>query len=276
LALSRYLEVSIEPASDFDVEARGVNCESIPRGRDNLILRVAESVAERRSRKLPPFHMTLENQIPLARGLGSSATAIIAGITCYELLTGDRLSEGEIFRYAFEFEPHPDNLAAALYGGLVTAVSASEGGVCVAKLGLADGATPVVVIPDFEVSTEKARKMLPQSYSRADAVYNIQRAAMTIAVLTGGKWPLLRESMRDRIHQPYRASMIPGLEEILRLDIPGLFGVALSGAGPTVFALTQPEQANEVGLVISAVFSRSGVSATPHKLDFDLKGREIR
>jgi homoserine kinase len=205
--------------------------------------------------------------------MGSSASAIIAGITCYELAADDKLSEQEIFRYAHEFESHPDNLAAALRGGLVAAAAAADGSVLIAKLSVAEGLRPVVVIPAFELSTEKARAVLPQTYSRQDAVYNIQRSALTVAALVTGNWPLLREAMLDRIHQPYRAPLIPGFEEILALTTPGLAGVALSGAGPTVLALANPAEAEAVGRAVAGVFEKHGVKATANVVNIDTEGR---
>src|SRR5207249_158966 len=153
--------------------------------------------------------------------------------TCYELAAEDKLCEREIFQYALDFESHPDNLAAAFRGGLVATAMADDGEVLVAKLSVADGVKTVVVIPAFELSTEKARGVLPQTYSRKDAVYNIQRSALTIAALTTGNWAHLREAMKDRIHQPYRAPLIPGFEEILAIKTPGVLSVAVRGAWAT-------------------------------------------
>jgi homoserine kinase len=285
LALQTYLriEVAIDPSPGFSrpglaeprhtIEVRGKDAGSIPTTPDNLILRVAQSVARKRGRDLVPFRMTIHNEVPLARGLGSSAAAIIAGVTCYELVAEEQLSESEIFQYALEFESHPDNLAAALRGGLVATAVGGNGEVLILKLSVAAGLQPVLVVPSFELSTEKARAVLPQTYSRSDAVYNIQRSALTIAALTTGNWRLLREAMLDRIHQPYRASLIPGFEEILALDTPGLAGVALSGAGPTVLALTKPADAENVGRAIANVFEKHGVNATPAVVNIDTEGR---
>jgi homoserine kinase len=220
--------------------------------------------------------MEIDNEIPLARGMGSSAAAIIAGITCYEIVCDEQLGQQDIFRHAFEFESHPDNLAAALYGGLIAAAVTDDGRALVSRLKVHDGVRGIVVIPAFELSTEKARGVLPMEYSRKDAVYNIQRSALAVAALTTGNWEVLRESMRDRIHQPYRAKLIPGLEEILELRTPGLYAVALSGAGPTVFAFAEPEQAGAVGRAIAAVFDRHGVTATPHLVNVDQSGRFIQ
>ncbi len=275
-ALDQYLRVTFEiEGLNLEIIARGVDAASIPTTADNLILRVAKSVASARNRPLPGFRITIDNEIPLARGRESSAAAIIAGITCYELAAKERLSEQDIFRHAHEFESHPDNLAAALRGGLVVATESADGGVVIAKLTIADGAKAAVVIPGFELSTEKARAVLPQSYSRRDAVYNIQRSALTIAALTTGNWALLREAMRDRIHQPYRAPLIPGFEEILALDAPGLLGLALSGAGPTVFAFAEPAGAEMAGRAIANVFEKHGVSASLRFVNIDTVGRYI-
>ena len=273
LALQRYLKVTVEAAAEMEIVASGVDAASIPTTPDNLIRRVADSVAKQRRKHLPAFRMTIENEIPLARGMGSSAAAIIAGVTCYELAAEEKLSDREIFQYALEFESHPDNLAAAYRGGLVATAIADDGEVLIAKLVVAEGLRTVVVIPAFELSTEKARGVLPQTYSRKDAVYNIQRSALTVAALTTGDWSLLREALKDRIHQPYRAPLIPGFEEILAVDTPGLLGVALSGAGPTVLALANPKDAESVGGSIVRIFEKHGVKATPNVVNIDTEGR---
>jgi homoserine kinase len=275
LALEIYLRVRIEPSTKMQIVALGVDSAEIPTTSDNLMLRVANRVASQRNRELPPFRLTIANEIPLMRGLGSSAAAIIAGITCYELLAEDRLTEAEIFKYAFEFESHPDNLSPALRGGLVAACRGADTDVFIANLKVAPGVKCVVVIPDFEVSTEKARAVLPQTYSRKDAVYNIQRSALIIGALTTGNWPLLSEAMSDRIHQPYRASLIPGFEEILALKTPGMYGIALSGAGPTIFALAEPAKADAVGWDITSIFEKHAVKALPHVVGIDTEGRVI-
>jgi homoserine kinase len=263
----------VEPANTLEISVSGIDSERIPRTHENLICRVAARVAELRGRELPPFRMAIHNQIPLARGMGSSAAAIIAGVTLYGILLDDPLKDDVVMRRALEFEPHPDNLSAALYGGLIAAGVDTKGTAYVAKLRPADGVQGVVVIPSFELPTKMARAVLPDSYSRADAVYNLQRSALTIAALITGDWGLLRESLRDRVHQPYRQKLIPGLEEILNLDLPGLFGACLSGAGPTVFALADPKCAEAVGKGIAAVFEKHGVASTPHSVGVDRTGR---
>ncbi len=278
LALQIYLTVGIEASSSIDrsrVVASGVDSEKIPEGGDNLILRVMETVAQRRGRQIKPVLLKVQNEIPLARGLGSSSTAILAGVSCYEVVAGDSLSESEIFDYAMEFEPHPDNLAAGLLGGLTVSAISDSGKAMSSSLKVSEGITPVLVIPDFELSTQKARDVLPEGYSRNDTVFNIQRAPLMVAALTGGDWQMLSEAMRDRVHQPYRAPLIPGFEAVLKMEMDGLAGIALSGAGPTVLALARPEAAAVVGEQIVKVFGRSGVTASARICRIDTEGRSF-
>ncbi len=276
LALEIYLRVEVElldDGSELRVSASGVDSEKIPPGEDNLMVRVIRHVGNQRGRSVPPGNLMVQNEIPLARGLGSSAAAIIAGVTCYEVLSGEKLTVDEIFEYAGAFESHPDNLAAALVGGLVVSAGTGNGQTVFSRVKVPEGAVPVIVIPEFELSTEKARGVLPGDYSREDAVFNIQRSALTIAAIAGGNWELLSESMRDRIHQPYRAPLIPGLEEVLELRSTGMFGIALSGAGPTVLALASPESAVQVGHDVREVFVRNHVRAESRVTKMDTLGR---
>ena len=276
LALEIYLRVEVAPDEGpgrLRVNPSGVDSEKMPDGEDNLIVRVIDSIARQRKQSIPSAILTVRNEIPLARGLGSSSAAIIAGITSYELLAEEQLSVDEIFGYALGFEPHPDNLAAGLFGGLVVSATAENGKTAFSRVSVPDGFAPVVVIPEFELSTEDARSVLPGEYSRADAVFNLQRSAMVVAALSAGNWNLLAEAMRDRIHQPYRAPLIPGLEEVLRMKEDGLFGVALSGAGPTILALAAPEKATSVGRSIVEVFAAHGVVADARVCPIDTVGR---
>src|SRR5262245_48809770 len=275
LGLARYLRVAMEPADKLEINVIGKNVDRIPTNEENLIYKVALNTAKRRGRPLPLFHLYIDNEIPLALGMGSSSAAIIAGITCYEILTGDQLDEQELFRCAFDFEDHPDNLGACLYGGLIAGVAADDGTVQVARLQIPCRLSTVVVIPSFELSTGVARSVLPKTYSFHDIIDNTQRSALTIAALTTCNKKLLREAMRDRIHQPYRAKLIPGLEEILDLQVDGLLGVALSGAGPTVLAFVEPEMAKAVGDSIAGTYREHEVEATPLLIEIDTLGRVI-
>jgi homoserine kinase len=278
LALGIYLRVAVEPSTSGEplrVAAVGVDSHKMPAGRENLIVQVMDKVAQRRRRSMAPVLLRVENEIPLARGLGSSSTAILAGISCYEIVSGEFLTVEEIFDHAMEFEPHPDNLAAGLFGGLTVSATSDDGHSKSLKTSVAKGIAPVLVVPEFELSTRRAREVLPDRYSRRDAVFNIQRSALLVAALVAGDWRLLSEAMRDRCHQPYRAPLIPGLDAVLAIEADGLAGIALSGAGPTVLAFAEPDKAERVGNRIVKVFERAGVSAAATVSRIDTEGRRF-
>ena len=186
--------------------------------------------------------MRVSNQIPVARGLGSSAAAIVAGIGCFEALTGKEIDSDLFFRYAFQFENHPDNLTAARFGGFTVSCADESGKINFFRSTLSPQIKILLVVPDFQLQTQKARSVIPKSVSLQDAVYNIQRSALTVAALLSNDFRFLRQSLKDRIHQPYRAPLIPGFEEILALQddkIEGLLGICLSGAGPSILAFAE-------------------------------------
>ena len=172
---------------------------------------------------------------PCRLGLGSSAAATVAGLQIFEALAGpanrDLIAEGTAF------EGHPDNIAAAVLGGLTSACLCDDGRVLCASTPWPGGIRFVAAMPESRVKTPEARRVLPASLSRADAIFNLQRVALLLQALQSNRPALLREALRDKWHQPYRASLVPGLAEALALDHPDLLGVCLSGSGPTVVAL---------------------------------------
>ncbi len=277
LALQFYLTVDVEPADAMSFTFAGEGAEELnSSAEDNLIFRAMRFVAEREGLELSPARFQVTNEIPLARGLGSSAAAIIAGFSAFEVVTGSQLSEQKLMDYATEMEHHSDNVTAALLGSFVVSCVDESGKVFAAKINFPDALRAIVVIPNFKVRTEEARRVVPLQVSRADAVFNIQRAALLVAAMANGQAALLREAMRDRLHQPYRAELVPGLEEILNLpDVPGLLGTALSGSGPTVFALAS-DNFEGVKQAITAGFESRGFQCVSHIVPVDTAGRMIR
>jgi homoserine kinase len=219
------LRIALEPAEQLNITVIGRNVDRIPTNmRTTLFIRSAQKYGKTTWQAVTMFDLWIDNEIPLARGMGSSAAAeIIAGITCYELLTGDQLNEQELFAARSTFEDHPDNLGACLYGGLIAGVSAGRRQRCRLR-DFRFRAGFLHVCSHFLLSN--FRQVWPdrfcrRTYSFHDIIYNTQRSALTIAALTTCNKKLLREAMRDRIHQPYRAKLIPGLEEILELHVDG-------------------------------------------------------
>jgi homoserine kinase len=283
LALALYLRVAVEePAARFVINATGEGADAVGRGEANLIARVARFVAERRGREISGSRLTVTSEIPLARGLGSSSSAIIAGISVYETLAGERLSAEEIFRYALHFEGHGDNLAPSLLGGLVVAcvVARDESqSLATVKRAWPDEVKIVLAVPDYEMNTAEMRRALPQEVSLADAVFNVQRAALLQAVISERRFELLHEALRDRLHQPHRAPYGPGLNEVLKLNDetgahPGLLGVAISGAGSTLIAFANDRFA-EIAALLEQRLARADVQARTFAVAVDNRGRVV-
>ena len=284
LALSLYLRVTIEDrAAGFVVVPSGEGADRLPRDESNLIPRVARSVAELRGRKIPGARLLVDNQIPLARGLGSSSAAIVAGISVYETLSGDRLSDEELFGYALRFEDHGDNLAPSLLGGLVVACVVEHLGqrsLVTVKRAWPDDVKIVLCIPEFEMDTSKMRGVLPKEVMLADAVFNLQRAALLQALIAERRLDLFSEALRDRLHQPHRVPHGPGLGDVLRLndqtrDYPGLLGVAMSGAGSTMIAFAS-ENFSQIAAEMSYRFATAGIRSRTIEVEVDNGGRNVK
>ena len=206
----------------------------------------------------PPLAITVENPIPLGRGLGGSAAGAALGLAIAAALRDPEPSIDELARTITVLEGHPDNGVPAIVGGIVVAVSEGED-VVYARFDPPAGIRAHVVVPDFSMPTREARAILPDAYPKRDAVYNVGHAALLAAAFASGQVDLLKTAMHDRLHQPFRASFVPGLPEMLALDSPNLLGVALSGAGPSVIALVKP--GCDAGERMQAIFAKHGVAA---------------
>lgn len=279
LALQLYLKVEVERcgAAVPLVWLEGEGSNELPADASNLICRVMQHTFLKEGVDPPGVSLRASNGIPVTRGLGSSAAAIVAGIGCFESLTGVELSPEKFFRYAFDFEKHPDNLTAARYGGFTVSCVDEHGRVTFAKSAIVPGVKILLVVPEFQLQTEKARSVIPQTIPLEDAVFNVQRSSLTVAALLEGQFHLLRESLRDRIHQPFRASLVPGFSEIVELqnsEIPGLFGLCLSGAGPSILVFAE---SNFVGInrAIEEIFGRHRIRSRFFELEVDNQGRTI-
>jgi homoserine kinase len=277
LALKLYLTIRAVPLAKSSVECRvrttgARENAALPRNSTNLIYRAMAFAASRESLTLPPVDLAVHNDIPLASGLGSSAAAIVGGIKLCGLLCQHEISNQNVQNYATEFEGHPDNVGAALYGGFVTSCVGDDGNVLSVKFDWPVKIRTVVVSPHSQLSTHVARAALPRALSRGDAVFNLQRTALFAAALAHQRYELLAEAMRDRLHQPRRESLVTGLAEALALtEIKGLLGLALSGAGPSIIALvTDNDEA--IGKKIANCFAGHKIRSTIRVLEVDNEG----
>jgi homoserine kinase len=234
LALDIRLECRFRPSGVLSIQATGRDADQISTGQDNLIWQTALAVALDTGGQLPPIELIIDNQIPIGKGLGSSAAALTAGVLIADRVLGLNWKPLRILDEAARIEGHPDNVAACVLGSIVASAVDSGGVARAVRLELPERFAVAVVVPDFVLPTIQARGVLPDTYSRQDAIFNVQRSALLIAALATGSAHAFPTALEDRLHQPYRLALVPGLEEILKLRAPGLLGCALSGAGPSV------------------------------------------
>ena len=257
LGLGIYLECRFRPADAFRIRVSGRDAAMISTGADNLIWQTALRIACDLGLKLPPVDLEIENGIPLGKGLGSSAAALTAGVVIADSLLNLRWTRKRVLDEAARIEGHPDNVAACAHGSIVASATDSLGMTHSVRLELHPRYTIAVVVPDFLLPTVEARRVLPDSYSRADTIFNVQRSALLITALATGETDAFPTALEDRLHQPYRAKLVPGLEEIIKLRTPGLLGCALSGAGPSILVFYERGY-EHVCQSVQHVFARHG------------------
>jgi homoserine kinase len=270
------LRLECRPASSFRLELEGEGSDRLPRNAGNLLVRAMMRAAG--LREPPAASLRVTNGIPLARGLGSSSAAAVAGLAAGFLLAGrqpEEVDRQQVLELATEMEGHPANVAAAILGDLV--VSGREGERILAlRESWPEGLEVVAVIPEAAVRTKAARKALPPSIPFGDAAANLGRLARLLTSLRTGRFDLLGEALGDRVHQPYRLALVPGLADVLDhvAAQPGALGAYLSGSGPTLAALCT-EQGEEIGGAGVRRFEEIGIPARYLVLSVDRDGLRI-
>jgi homoserine kinase len=263
LAMDLYITVDARPAPSFSIAVTGRDQEICQRLENHLILTTYSEILEAQGAEVTPLSLRIKNDIPIGKGCGSSAAARLAGIALANHFGRLRWTDAQIIGEASRREHHPDNASACWMGGLTIARMSSEAEAQVVGI-RPKGKWPLLLaIPDQALSTEEARRVLPAQYSRADIVANIQSSMLLLAAFTQGRYDLLSAALEDRIHQPYRAALCPLLPCLQELTgKPGVLGVALSGAGPSVIVFIDPRSAaQKTRKLIAAHLSRSGLRA---------------
>ncbi len=277
MALGLYNEVEVELTGEtLTLEIRGEGAERLQAlGERNLVARSVTGTLERLGVPVGGIRIRMENRIPMSRGLGSSSAAALGGVAAAVALAGASLSPEEILNLALPFEGHPDNITPALLGGLT--VSTLVGGrVRCVKLPVPAELQAVAVIPEFHLSTAKARNALPPTVPRADAVFNVGRVALFLAAMQAGRLDLLREAAQDRLHQPYRASLVPGMAEVLAEgERAGALACFLSGAGPTLLALVTGDGRAVGERMVARWKTEAKITAHPLPLPIDREGLKV-
>ncbi|MGB2940274.1 MAG: homoserine kinase [Candidatus Dormiibacterota bacterium] len=267
-----------EIPTELRIEVEGEGAGLIPRDQDNLFYSAMNSYFAIAGYEPSGLHIRTQNRIPLGRGMGSSAATIIAGLVAARALTGYDVDDDRLLNIAGALEGHPDNVAAALGGGLVLVLPEDGEQYTVRRLPWPLHVGTVLFIPELLVSTDSAREVLPDAYPRADVVHNLSRVALFVAALQEGRADDLRLATQDRLHQPYRRDLVPGLDDIIAGALEaGALGAFLSGAGPTVMALFDrggDDAGARIGEAMAAAARRFGLEGRNLVVEINPGGAE--
>jgi len=241
VALDVWNELTVEKADEFSMVVEGEGCEEIPRDETNFICKGMKTAYMHAGLEVPPLKYTCVNRIPFARGMGSSSAGIVSGLLAGCIISGHRFKcwgHEEFLQFASNLEGHPDNVAPAIYGGIQIGCRSSERWYS-SRVRCPDGLQFILFIPDFIMETKRARGVLPKTYTKEECIYNISRAALLVNGLNHNDWLDIGIGTEDALHQPYREPyfkhMLPVINAAKRT---GAIGAYLSGAGPTILALT--------------------------------------
>jgi homoserine kinase len=275
LALALHNEVTVEDGQGVTVRIEGEGADRLPRDANNVVARGVRLAYEAAGREFKGCALACVNRIPAARGLGSSAAAWVTGLLAGNALVGAPLSNDAVLALAARAEGHPDNVAAAIFGGLTVSCATHEGVAAVA-LPVPERLAWVVLVPEVTSSTAEARALLPPSVPRADAIFNVQRVALLLASLQADRPATLATALDDRLHQPYRLKLFPWMPQVVAAArAAGALGCVLSGAGPSLLAAVAGD-GSAVARAMESALRKAGVSGTAQSFDVDPTGATTR
>jgi homoserine kinase len=264
------------------INVTGAEAERVQTDESNLLYQAFVKLYQHLGQTPPPIEIEIKLGVPLARGLGSSATAIVGGLVGANVLAGEPLSQSQVMELAIAMEGHPDNVVPALLGGCRLAATGVEvepqrrrerGEWEICEVPWCENIVPVVAIPDFELSTKEARQVLPSQVSRADAIFNTAHLGLLLRGLETGNGDWLRAALQDRLHQPYRKALIRGYDAVNAAAVAaGAYGMVISGAGPALLVLTDTSNSEAVAAAMSAAWRSQGISPTVRSLGIDTQG----
>jgi len=281
LALKLYLNLEIEEIEKglvIEYQGEGAEKFSVKKKKDTLIWKSINLILKRTYKDIHKKGLKIRvfNEIPVTRGLGSSASAIIGGIVGAARLCNIDLTNQEMLELALSLEGHMDNIVPALIGGLTLAYKTGQEEIKWTRIETPLDLRIVLAIPEFTLNTEEMRKVLPQKITLSKAIFNLSRSALLVNALQNSDWEVLAEAMEDRLHQPYRAPFIPGIEDMfLRIKKTGLAGVALSGSGPSVVSLTKVGSEEVMSKIMKDAFLNAGITCRILVLEADLEGTKL-
>ncbi len=262
-ALSIFNTFEFAESDEFKITATGIGADKVAKNKSNLVYQSLEKLYEKIGQPKPVISLNIQAQVPLSRGLGSSATAIIGGLVGGNLLAGEPLSVKELLQLAVEIEGHPDNVAPAMLGGcqLISTTKTNNWEYC--SISWHKKVAIALAIPEFELSTTKARQVLPKQVTLKDAIFNASHLALLTQALATANSDFLETALQDKLHQPYRQSLIPNMEEVQKAaQQAGAYGSVISGAGPTLLALGSADKVEEIATAMVSTWQALGINAT--------------
>ncbi|BAZ46467.1 homoserine kinase [Chondrocystis sp. NIES-4102] len=276
LTMSNEFQFTVVDAdTKLNITVEGEEADRVDRNADNLIYEAFTKLYQQIERTPPKIKIEIKLGVPLSRGLGSSATAIVGGLLGANYLAGEPLSQKEIVEMAIAIEGHPDNVVPAILGNCQLSVKDGDSWQ-ISPIPWHQDIIPVVAIPDFELSTATARGVLPSDYSRSDAIFNISRMGLLIRALATNNQEWLRTALADKLHQPYRQKLITGYEQLQQAAFDaGAYGMVISGAGPTLLSLTASDNVESVIQSMSSAWREMGIKAQVISLALDTVGAKV-
>ena len=275
LTMANEFQFAVVDNAKLKITVEGEEAYKVGTGQNNLIYRSLLELYRRIGQTPPSLEINIKLGVPLSRGLGSSATAIVGGLLGANSLAGNPLARKEIMNMAIALEGHPDNVVPALLGNCLLSVKDNaDWQIC--PIQWHRDIIPVVAIPDFELSTEAARSVLPANYSRTDAIFNISRMGLLVRALATNNGEWLEMALADKIHQPYREQLITGYSTLREAAVKaGAYGMVISGAGPTLLALTDSVRSDRVVESMRMAWANMGVKAITRSLAIDTEGAKV-
>jgi homoserine kinase len=261
----------------LSIEVEGIEADRVQKDHRNLAYKAFCHYFEQLQQPIPSLQLKINLGVPLARGLGSSATAIVGGLVGANALAGNVLNPSQILDLAIALEGHPDNVAPALLGGCQLAARSPLTQVwTLCPIQWSASIVPIVAIPSFELSTAAARAVLPQQCSYPDAIFNMAHLGLLMKGLETAQGEWIRDALHDRLHQPFRTALISGFSEVQQAALEaGAQGLVISGAGPTLLALSRADVAPAVATQMQAAWQQKGVTAQVLQLQLDGQGAAI-
>jgi homoserine kinase len=248
--------------------------DKIPRDENNLIYKAVEMLYNSIGQEPSELRINIQTGIPIARGLGSSSSIVVGGLLAANKLLGNPADETALLAIATEVEGHPDNVAPAILGGVVLATQEEDGSLSYCKLDWPDEWDITVCIPDFELSTEIARSILPKEVSMLDAIFNAKHLAMLIQAINKADAKLMKLALKDKLHQPYREKLVPGMREIMEAfkHEDGVLGCVLSGAGPSLLVISHKYDVDKISATVKEIWESQNIKADVRTLKVEQQG----